>query len=98
MRSYAYIDLLVRQRDIRRATELLSADGFTPAVPLTAIDAGDLPGIDCGERNSGRETVSAQQFRGAADVALANEEINVCIATHRRIALGEHRQDPHFYD
>jgi hypothetical protein len=44
MRSYGDLDLLVRQRDIRRATELMSAFGFTPAVPLSAIDAGKIPG------------------------------------------------------
>ncbi len=44
MRSYGDLDLLVRQRDIRRATELMSAAGYTPTVPLGAIDAGKIPG------------------------------------------------------
>jgi len=44
MRAYGDLDLLVHQRDIRRATELLSAAGFSPAVPLSAIDAGRIPG------------------------------------------------------
>jgi hypothetical protein len=44
MRSYGDLDLLVRQRDIRRATELLSAADYAPAVPLSAIDAGKIPG------------------------------------------------------
>ncbi|HEV1995947.1 MAG TPA: nucleotidyltransferase family protein [Candidatus Acidoferrum sp.] len=44
MRSYGDLDLLVRQRDIRRATELMSAAGFAAAVPLSAIDAGKIPG------------------------------------------------------
>ena len=44
VRAYGDLDLLVRQRDIRRATELLSAAGFSPAVPLSAIDAGKIPG------------------------------------------------------
>src|SRR6267378_2647707 len=44
MRAYGDLDLLVRQRDIRRATELLSAAGFAAAVPLSAIDAGRIPG------------------------------------------------------
>jgi len=44
IRSYGDLDLLVRQRDIRRATELMSAAGFTPAIPLSAIDAGKIPG------------------------------------------------------
>ena len=44
MRSYGDLDLLVRQRDIRRATELMIAAGFTPSVSLRAIDAGKIPG------------------------------------------------------
>ena len=44
MRAYGDLDLLVRQRDIRRATELMSAAGYEAAVPLSAIDAGKIPG------------------------------------------------------
>jgi hypothetical protein len=44
MRSYGDLDLLVRQRDIRRATELMLADGYRAQVPLSAIDAGKIPG------------------------------------------------------
>lgn len=44
IRSYGDLDLLVRQPDIRRATELLSAVGFAPAISLSAIDAGKIPG------------------------------------------------------
>src|SRR6266481_1202359 len=44
MRAYGDLDLLVRQRDIRRATELMSAAGYAAAVPLSAIDAGKIPG------------------------------------------------------
>jgi len=44
LRSYGDLDLLVRQRNIRRATELLCAAGFVPSVPLGAIDAGKIPG------------------------------------------------------
>lgn len=44
MRSYGDLDLLVRQRDIRRATELMLADGYHAQVPLNAIDAGKIPG------------------------------------------------------
>ena len=44
MRSYGDVDLLVRQQDIRRATELMCAAGFVPEVPLSAIDAGKIPG------------------------------------------------------
>ncbi len=44
MRSYGDLDLLVRQVDIRRATESLQAIGYQAAVPLSAIDAGKIPG------------------------------------------------------
>ena len=44
VRTYGDLDLLVRQRDIRRATELMIALGYQAAVPLSAIDAGKIPG------------------------------------------------------
>jgi len=44
MRSYGDLDLLVRQVDIRRATESLQATGYQAVVPLRAIDAGKIPG------------------------------------------------------
>ncbi len=44
MRHYGDLDLLVRQRDIRRATELLIASGYESAIFLKAIDAGKIPG------------------------------------------------------
>lgn len=44
MRSYGDLDLLVRQRDIRRATEVMIASGYQAAVSLRAIDAGKIPG------------------------------------------------------
>jgi hypothetical protein len=44
MRAYGDLDLLVRHRDIRRATESLMASGYGARVPITAIDAGKIPG------------------------------------------------------
>jgi len=44
MRSYGDLDLLVRQRDIRMATEAMLATGYEAAVPLSAIDTGKIPG------------------------------------------------------
>jgi len=44
IRSYGDLDLLVRQRDIRRATEVLEVAGYEAAVPLSVIDAGKIPG------------------------------------------------------
>jgi len=43
-RSYGDLDLLVRQGEIRRATEALTASGYEAAVSLAAIDAGKTPG------------------------------------------------------
>ncbi len=40
MRSYGDLDLLVRQRDIRCATESMIASGYQAAVSLSAIDSG----------------------------------------------------------
>jgi putative nucleotidyltransferase-like protein len=44
VRTYGDLDLLVRQRDIRRATELMTASGYQAVVPLSAVDAGKIPG------------------------------------------------------
>lgn len=44
MRSYGDLDLLVRHRDIGRATEMMIAAGYDANVPVTAIDAGKIPG------------------------------------------------------
>ena len=44
VRSYGDLDLLVRQRDMRRATELMIGSGYQAAVSPSAIDAGKIPG------------------------------------------------------
>jgi hypothetical protein len=44
MRSYSDIDLLVRQRDIHGATEVMLAGGYEPRVPMAALAAGKIPG------------------------------------------------------
>ncbi len=44
VRSYGDLDLLVRQKDIRRATESMLASGYEAAVSLRAIDEGKIPG------------------------------------------------------
>lgn len=44
IRSYGDLDLLVRQRNIRQATELMMASGYVAKVPLAVIDAGKIPG------------------------------------------------------
>lgn len=44
MRGYGDLDLLVRQTDMRRATELLTAAGYAAAVQGNDIDAGKIPG------------------------------------------------------
>ncbi|HET8921505.1 MAG TPA: nucleotidyltransferase family protein [Candidatus Acidoferrum sp.] len=44
MRIYGDLDLLVRHRDIRCATESMIAAGYSAKVPISAIDAGKIPG------------------------------------------------------
>jgi hypothetical protein len=44
MRSYGDLDLLVRQRDIRRATQLMISAGYDSQIPISAIDTGKIPG------------------------------------------------------
>ena len=44
MRSYSDLDLLVRQKDIRRATESMLDSGYEAAVSFRAIDEGKVPG------------------------------------------------------
>ena len=43
-RQYSDLDLVVRQRDIRRATELMIGLGYQPKIPLDAIAAGKTAG------------------------------------------------------
>lgn len=44
MRWYEDLDLLVRQKDIFRFTELLSAEGYEPRVSIGEIRVGKVPG------------------------------------------------------
>ena len=44
MRSYGDLDLLVRDRDIARATQLMLDAGYDAEIPLQAIAAGKIPG------------------------------------------------------
>ena len=44
MRQYSDLDLVVRESDIRRVTQAMLELGYEPRVPLTAIDAGKIPG------------------------------------------------------
>lgn len=44
VRSYSDLDLLLRQRDIQRATQRMLALGFDPRVPLSVIQGGRIPG------------------------------------------------------
>ncbi len=44
MRRYEDLDLLVRHKDILRFTELLTAEGYEPKVPIGDIRAGKVPG------------------------------------------------------
>jgi len=44
MRQYGDLDLIVRDRDMRRVTEAMMALGYAPRVPLRAIQAAKFPG------------------------------------------------------
>jgi hypothetical protein len=44
VRQYEDVDLLVRQRDVLRFTELMIDEGYEPKIPLGAIRAGKVPG------------------------------------------------------
>jgi hypothetical protein len=44
MRQYSDLDLVIREKDIRRATQAMLDLGYDPRVPLTAIDAKKIPG------------------------------------------------------
>jgi hypothetical protein len=43
-RQYGDLDIVVRNRDIRRATEIMVAAGYEAGVSLAAIDTGKIPG------------------------------------------------------
>lgn len=44
MRQYSDLDLVIREKDIRRATQVMLELKYAPRVPLTAIDAKKIPG------------------------------------------------------
>ena len=44
MRQYGDLDLVLREADIRRATQAMLDLGYQPRIPLTAIDAKKMPG------------------------------------------------------
>jgi len=44
LRQYGDLDLIVRDKDILRSTELMMSLGYEPRVPLTAIRAKQIPG------------------------------------------------------
>jgi hypothetical protein len=44
LRQYGDLDLIVRNKDIQRSTELMIGLGYEPSVPLTAIQAKKIPG------------------------------------------------------
>jgi len=44
MRQYSDLDLILRDKDIRRATQAMLDLAYEPRVPLTAIDANKIPG------------------------------------------------------
>jgi len=60
------------------------------------ILAGNFPGVDSAEGDSRQKAASAHQFRGAANILLWNQQVQVAVAAHCRIAVGPYRQDRPF--
>jgi len=56
MRQYSDLDLVIRQTQIRRATQAMLDFDYDPRVPLTAIDAKKIPG-EYAFRKSGTQLV-----------------------------------------
>jgi hypothetical protein len=52
--------------------------------------------IACGEGHCGDEACCNHEFRGAANVPLTNEEIEITVAAHRGVAVGPDREDRTF--
>ena len=46
MRQYSDLDFVIREKDIRHATQVMLELKYAPRVPLTAIDAKKIPGED----------------------------------------------------
>ena len=44
MRQYSDLDLVIREKDMRRATQAMLDLGYQPRVPLSTIDAKKIPG------------------------------------------------------
>jgi hypothetical protein len=44
LRQYGDLDLIIRDKDILRASELMIALGYEPRIPLDAIKSGKIPG------------------------------------------------------
>ncbi len=62
------------------------------------ILAGNFSGVNGAERDRRHEAEGAHHFRGAANVLLTNEQVQVAIGAHRRVTIGLHRQYWPFYD
>src|SRR5580693_993957 len=66
--------------------------------PTEKILAWDFAGVDGAKRNLRTVTRGDHQLRGATNVALANEKIEVAIATHSGITVSLNREHWPFHD
>src|ERR1700687_2518371 len=60
------------------------------------ILAGNFSGVDGCKGHCRDEARCDHEFRGAANVPLTNEEIEVAVAAHRGVAVGPDREDRTF--
>src|ERR1700687_5848617 len=62
------------------------------------ILAGNFSGVDGGKGDCRDEACCHHEFRGAANVPLTNEEIEITVAAHRGVAVRPDREDRTFDD
>jgi hypothetical protein len=85
-------------REIAQREIVVQLDEQLRFRPGKKILSGDFSGVDGGDGNSSLVTGREHQFSGAANVALANEQIEVSVAAHRGVVVGLHREHGAFYD
>jgi hypothetical protein len=94
MRPYGDVDMLVRQCDMRRATEVMAGDGYQADVSLAAIEAGKIPGQYLFSRPDTKMIVELHNERTMRYFPkplplekLFERQIRVCIDAHEVPAL-----------
>src|SRR5207245_6968849 len=80
-------------REITQGVIVVEFEQFFSIPPAKKVLAGDFPGVDRADGNFWLVAGIDHQFCGAANIALAHEQIQVAIAAHRWLAVGPHRKD-----